>query len=175
MRKFIETLENKDIILLYAVNRGIKCRIFDFIMPLITYLGSAGFEIVLPIAVIIYKKGSIHILGFELLISLAASHIIVAAIKRVVNRARPWIALENVNSFGIPLYYNSFPSGHTTASFSTAVILLLNFPAFSVTFLSLALLVGISRMYLGVHYPSDVLIGSIIGITFAIITHSIMF
>lgn len=175
MKGLINVLGDRDIKLLYMVNQGIKCRLLDKIMPYITHLGSAGFVITLPVLMILFKRDGLRLVGAEILIVLSASHLIIHVIKKMVNRPRPWIALENVNSFGIPLYYCSFPSGHTTAAFSTAAVLSINFPSFSSVFFLIASIVGISRVYLGVHYPSDVLIGGIIGSITATTAHIMMF
>ncbi len=57
----------------------------------------------------------------------------------------------------------SFPSGHTAAAFSVAAIFALNFPAVMYNLAGLAALVGVSRMYMGQHYPTDVAIGALLG------------
>lgn len=144
-------------------------------MPYITQLGSVGFTIALPFAMILYNKNDLRILGIEIIIALSASHLLVEVVKRAVNRPRPCIVFKDINSFNIQLFNYSFPSGHTTASFSVAVVLSLNIASFIPLFIFPALVVGISRIYLGVHYPSDVLIGSIIGSLFALITHILLF
>lgn len=171
MREFISTLKVKDINLLYSINSGIKCGFLDIVMPYITQLGSAGFTIALPLAMILYNKNDLRILGIEILAALSTSHLVVEVVKRAVNRPRPCIVFKDINSFNIRLLNYSFPSGHTTAAFSVAVVLSLNIMTFIPVFIFLAFVVGISRIYLGVHYPSDVLIGSIIGSSFAVITH----
>ncbi len=61
----------------------------------------------------------------------------------------------------------SFPSGHTTAVFSIAVVLAANFPQLNLLIKSVAGVVGLSRAYVGVHYPSDILTGALIGIYFS--------
>lgn len=175
MRNLISSIQQKDIRILYIFNRNFKCRLLDLLMPYITQLGSLGFSIALPALMLFYKKDSLRVVGFELLIALTSSSIIVQVVKKAVNRPRPWIVLENVHSYGIPLYHYSFPSGHTTAAFAMAWVLSLSFAALIPLFVILAFMVGISRMYLGVHYPTDVLIGSIIGSASAGVTHMMMF
>lgn len=89
--------------------------------------------------------------------------IIVQLLKRIVSRMRPYNRLENIE----PLRRekdHSFPSGHTAAIFSTAVILNTYLPGAAAIFYGLAMLVGYSRVYIGVHYPSDVIAGSIVGV-----------
>jgi len=61
----------------------------------------------------------------------------------------------------------SFPSGHTGASFAGAWLLSSVWPKRSPVFLGLAALVGVSRVYVGAHYPGDVIVGAVLGITFS--------
>jgi undecaprenyl-diphosphatase len=71
--------------------------------------------------------------------------------------------LQNLNIRKIGIDDYSFPSGHTTAAFCIAVMIALTIPHLSVIAISIAIAVGISRMYLGVHFPSDVLVGMLLG------------
>ena len=89
--------------------------------------------------------------------------LIVHSIKIIVARARPYNALEGIIHYKTERDY-SFPSGHTAAAFATALLVATNIPAFSVLIFGMAFLIGYSRIYLGVHYPLDVLAGGLIGI-----------
>lgn len=102
------------------------------------------------------------------------SAFISTALKYGVNRERPFITypdLEKETSGGSP----SFPSGHTSAAFSTATSLSIAFPKWYIVVPSFlwASAVGYSRMDLGVHYPSDVLAGAIIGCGSAYLTYQL--
>ncbi|MEQ8196949.1 MAG: phosphatase PAP2 family protein, partial [Clostridiaceae bacterium] len=71
-------------------------------------------------------------------------------------------------------YDYSFPSGHTGSSFAAAVIFFLTLPKkYGIPAMVLAFLIGLSRLYLGVHYPSDVISGAIIGTIIALTVHKI--
>ena len=103
--------------------------------------------------------------------SLIISTIISSGIKFAVNRDRPFVTYPEIiklTSGGSP----SFPSGHTSMAFSTATSLSLTFPKWYVIAPAYiwAGAVGYSRMHLGVHYPSDVLIGAIIGAGSAVLS-----
>ncbi len=116
------------------------------------------------------QKQSIEVMG-----SLAIATVTTQLLKRIVNRPRPYESNTGI----YPDVYESgksFPSGHTTTAFSTAASLTLvtkkwyvAVPAFA-----WATSVGYSRMYLGEHYPSDVLMGAAIGTASAFASQWIM-
>ncbi|MGE5356669.1 MAG: phosphatase PAP2 family protein [Deltaproteobacteria bacterium] len=121
--------------------------------PLIVY--SAG---------LIGKNKDIKSKGMVMIQSILVSTIISKPMKYIISRERPFVTypeLEKLSDGGSP----SFPSGHTEAAFATATSLSLAFPKWYVIAPSYiwAGAVGYSRMHLGVHYPSDVLAGAIIG------------
>ena len=78
------------------------------------------------------------------------------ATKVIVNRSRP----ENDS---LPRWDSSFPSGHTSSWFSMAVVYADKYPKLTIPLYSCGILVGLSRIYQGQHYPSDVLAGAILG------------
>ncbi len=110
-------------------------------------------------------------------VTLAAEAItsgITTALKYSVNRERPFITYPDINrkiSAGSP----SFPSGHTSNAFATATSVSLGYPKWYVIAPSFAWAgtVAWSRMELGVHYPSDVLVGALIGAGSAWVTHAV--
>lgn len=85
-------------------------------------------------------------------------------IKSKTTRLRPFEALPGIkNLIHAPDRY-SFPSGHTTAAFIIAIVIGGGFPVLLIPMIIWASLVGLSRIYLGVHFPTDVLVGMIWGI-----------
>ncbi|WP_342356973.1 phosphatase PAP2 family protein [Clostridium algidicarnis] len=85
-------------------------------------------------------------------------------LKHVVHRMRPSSDINVINILiAKPLSY-SFPSGHTTSSFAVAGVLSKHFKKYAVGFFALASLIAFSRLYLYVHYPTDVLVGIILGL-----------
>ena len=158
--------------LFYILNKNISCKILDKLMPMVTELGGGIFASVLPLLLIIIGKSNIRLMGIKILLSLSLSQLFVQILKRSLTRQRPYNILQNINTFGIVLKDYSFPSGHTTASFSIATAIWLSTPYLMIPLMFVALMVGVSRIYLAVHYPSDVLVGMILGITSSVLTHS---
>lgn len=95
-------------------------------------------------------------------ITLAASHLLVQGLKRVANRDRPDLPTGFASLVDVPDRF-SFPSGHAAAALSLALPVAAVVGGYSALGVILfALLVGVSRCYLGVHYPGDVLVGWIL-------------
>jgi len=87
-------------------------------------------------------------------------------IRELVSRSRPFAAIEEFNSLIYHYYSNSFPSNHAAASFAVAgAIYMMNPIAGKISFV-LATIVSFSRIYVGVHYPSDVIVGGALALVF---------
>ncbi len=84
-------------------------------------------------------------------------------IKQTTTRQRPFRRNPSIQNLVIPQDEFSFPSGHTAAATVAAFLFGIAVPALMPIFFSLAVLIGLSRMYLGVHYPSDILMGFALG------------
>lgn len=163
MRTLTKAFSISDRKLFYFLNSYMKCRVLDKLMIYITQLGGVIFTVSLTLVMIAFGKSNMRYLGLEVLIALSTTTLVVHLIKKIVSRERPYNILENINTFNLEMHDYSFPSGHTAASFSIATILYLNVPQLMIPVMLLACLVGISRIYLAVHYPSDVAVGYVVG------------
>jgi len=85
-------------------------------------------------------------------------------IKKNIKRARPGDLIKGITNLIVPPDKYSFPSGHTSAAFLMAALVAIQFPMINGFLFAVAGLIGFSRVYLRVHFPTDVLAGAIIGI-----------
>lgn len=153
------------------INEKMKNKYLDIFMYKVTDLGGAIFSTLFSLVLLIFGNSKVKLIAIEALVILFISQIIVQSLKKILGRERPYVIIEKLNTFGIDLSDYSFPSGHTTASFSIATTLALNIPILTVYVFIIASIIGISRIYLGVHYPTDVAAGIILGIGSALLVH----
>jgi membrane-associated phospholipid phosphatase len=106
-----------------------------------------------------------------------ANFAVTFGIKTFFKRARPLNALNNVHSKGVPILdVYSFPSGHTSTSFAMATMFALRYPAYPQVYAPMfawGLIIAYARPYFGMHYPSDLLAGAIIGSGSSILVYSL--
>jgi membrane-associated phospholipid phosphatase len=135
----------------------------DRLMGGFTQIGNGIFIAVL--AVILFFAGY-HLLAYWLVLGALTLWLVVELAKALVRRRRPFIRLTQARIVGRRAIGRSFPSGHTSQAFFMATLLAGYFHAgaWAVCLLyTTALLVGVTRMYVGAHYPRDVLAGAILG------------
>lgn len=146
---------------LVRLNSIIEHRVLRGLVLAVTQLG----ELITPfiLAGLFLFSAKTRPMGIMLAAAQYATYIPVYLIKEAVARPRPYQAYKTITNGGPSLKDYSFPSGHTTSAFTTATVLAYFLPAGALLFYVLAALVGLTRMILGVHYPTDVFIGSLIG------------
>lgn len=102
-------------------------------------------------------------LAVDALTTLAVSHLAVQLVKRTVSRPRPSRTSAHAAIIADPDRF-SFPSGHSAAAMSVAFAYAMAYPGLAAPILVVALIVGLSRVALGVHYPGDVLVGQMLAL-----------
>lgn len=146
---------------------------FDFLTPILKFLTMLGDHGMLwiGIALLLILIKRTRPIGATAGASLAINALLVnVLIKNIVARTRPYEVIDGLTRLVGEQSDFSFPSGHTSSAFSVAVVIFLLMPKkYGVPALIVATLIAYSRLYVGVHYPSDVIGGLIVGILVAVI------
>lgn len=162
--RVMSLIQNFDNSVLIYIKNNMHGYVMDRTMIAVTSLGNMGLIwIIMAVLLLINKK--YRNVGFMVLGALIMSAVLgEGIIKHLVQRARPSASIQAAKLLiAKPLSY-SFPSGHTTSSFAAAGVLSKYFKEYAPEFFSLAVLIAFSRLYLYVHYPTDVLAGIILGL-----------
>ena len=199
----MDTFTQLDGNLLIGIQRTLNADWLTPIMKFITLLGDGGvFWIVLCLVLLIYRRT--RRLGIICSASLLFTFIVCnLCIKPAVDRVRPWVTFEMVNAMMPPPGDASFPSGHSANSMGPAwALFMATMPVktaacrsydevrclgwkgegvqprqmhkLGIIAVILAVLIGISRLYLGMHYPSDVVCGLLLGMIAATIVYKVI-
>ena len=164
MRKIFEFLNNMDVYVSFTMHGFYYKKWLNHLMMFIS--GSADFGISWLILILLTNLvGALHGLSIDLLVALLLATLIgQVTIKTFVKRKRPCQTFDNMEML-VPIPSDfSFPSSHTMTSFACATVLACYDPVLGVVGLIYATLVGISRIYLFVHYLSDVFAGALFGV-----------
>lgn len=129
----------------------------------ITHLGGARVTIAVPLILLAVGPLELRLVCLVALGSLVISHVIVQLTKRVFRRIRPYLSIPKATVHGFLFKDHSFPSGHSTAVFAIVTPFAIYDSFLAPILLVMAFTVAVSRVVLGVHYPSDVAAGSILG------------
>lgn len=164
----MDFLYSLDLAIFYFFNHTISTGFLDRFFSIITDVNKWYIAYVILVGIAFFKggrKGKIAVIGLILLI-IVTDQTGYRLLKETIERIRPCNALTDaITPVGCAGGF-SFPSNHALNNFAAAVFLLRLFPAYKWTFLTVATLVALSRIYLGVHYPSDVVGGALIGAAF---------
>ena len=160
-----ELIQRFDEQVLVWIAQNIRCALLDPFMKVYTQLGGLGMLfIALTLMLMLFKATRKS--GFSALCAMLIGLVMVnLIIKPLVARERPWLVIENFVNLVPERDPNSFPSGHTSIAFSFAIAVCATAPKqwMRITAVCIAVVMGLSRLYVGVHFPSDVLVGAYIG------------
>lgn len=160
MGNFFDFIYYLDIKLLYFLNITLKNPFTDFLMP---FLSKYGYLLFIPFFLIAYfqNKKDFYLLIF-ILFTFIFTDFISNILKNIIMRPRPFIEHNIINMEGRGLSY-SMPSNHATNAFAVAFFLK-DYVKKNFFIFLLAILISLSRVFVGVHYPSDIVAGFLIGI-----------
>ncbi|GIV11157.1 MAG: phosphatase PAP2 family protein [Fimbriimonadales bacterium] len=186
----MDTLLYYDRELFFALNHGLNHPLLDPMMWLITSLGLGWVQLVVVLSATLIMEQRRRLQGFRTttqasawrvifspaLVAFVGSGLTVQLLKRTLPRLRPSNLPDALVASDERIFHNSFPSGHTATAFALAFWLFMltrrtRYRWWGYGALLLAGLVGLSRIYRGVHYPSDVLAGALVGVLWGAIAY----
>ena len=161
----LEMIQRFDEQALVWIAQNVRGGPLDPFMKVYTQLGDAGLLfIVLGLVLLLFRPT--RKAGFSALCAMLIGLVVVNfTIKPLIARERPWLVIEGFVNLVEEKDPNSFPSGHTNTAFAFALALCMAAPKrwMKITAVCMAVVMGLSRLYVGVHFPSDVLVGALIG------------
>ncbi|MBI3070726.1 MAG: phosphatase PAP2 family protein [Deltaproteobacteria bacterium] len=169
----MEAIANLDRSIFLALN-GDGGAALDAVMQIFTWLGDAIVLAPLVLALLFFVNRAKFAPRFALVaIATASASVVTMVAKHAINRARPLAALgaATVHVVGKPVFERALPSGHATVAATVWLSLALIFPRWRIPLIAVALISGYSRIYVGAHYPADVLAGFAVGTAFVVATH----
>ena len=159
--------------LFYAVNHGLENSLFDWLMPIATSYETWILPGIALSVYLVYKnpRHGLYIIGAALLAVTLSDLINHRVLKEFFARPRPCNILPDVHLLAGCSGSLSFPSSHAVNSFALAAIFGFYEKKLWIITAPGAALVAFSRVYLGVHYPADVIVGAIVGIGFGYLAY----
>ena len=169
MGAFLEAVTTWDASVITAIYENVHSAFLTMFFRIVTLLGEGGiFWIAVAVILLFFKKTrrSGICIGASLLIGVIIGN---GIIKNVVARPRPYDAIEGIESVVSHLSDYSFPSGHSLCCFEAATALAMNRTRWAIPAYVGAVLVAVSRLFLFVHYPTDVICGALLGVLFGVL------
>ena len=167
----IDKLLETDGQILLWIQENVRSDVLDPIVKAVTHMGDSGIIMILAtlILVILPKTRRLGLLcGAALVVNVLLNNVI---LKNAVGRTRPYEAIDGLKTIVGKQRDASFPSGHSSGSFVIAAVIFRETRLrVAIPLLLLALALALSRLYVGVHYPTDVLAGIITGTFYGIMT-----
>lgn len=154
-----------------AINQDFHNAFLNKLMPLVSVSGTGGLAwLFFGLILLIRGRGETKKASVIMLFALFLSFLVgEEGLKLLFHRARPFETIQGVNLLVAPPQTYSFPSSHSANAFAAALVLARKIPALSLPAGAFAILMAFSRVYVGVHYPLDILAGSVLGVLCAVL------
>lgn len=143
-------------------------------VKLISKTGDGYLYLILGLALFLFEPNHGKLFLYTSVVAYALELPLFVILKKCFKRQRPCDLIANFSAHVTPSDKFSLPSGHTMAAFLMASLIAHFYPVMTTTVYLWASIVGLSRIMLGVHYPSDVVLGAMLGLTIAILSINLL-
>lgn len=159
----LHKLTSYDVLAFYWCRSFTQMPRLAVISRMISRLGDGGFYLTLGISLTLFEASDGQTFLQTGLIAFAIELPLYWVLKNTIKRDRPCYRFDNFDAFIVPSDTFSFPSGHAAAAFVFATIFSHFYPSMTELSYGVAVLIGLSRVMLGVHYPTDIAAGAVLG------------
>jgi undecaprenyl-diphosphatase len=163
MRSYLNSMHRLDSNLCIAVNQTSQVRLIRDLFRLVSRLGDGLFWYSLMLLILLFEGSEGLLPVLHMALAGLSGTLLYKWLKGKTLRPRPFEVHQDIFMTGKPLDKFSFPSGHTLHAVVFGLVAINYFPALSFIIMPFVSMVGLSRVVLGLHYPSDVLAGALIG------------
>lgn len=167
IRLYLHRMHQLDSNMCVAVNHTSQYRLIRDSFRLVSRLGDGVFWYGLMLMVLVVKGSEGVLPVLHMGITGLSGTLLYKWLKGKTLRPRPYEVRQEINLAGMPLDKFSFPSGHTLHAVLFSVVALSYYPQLAIILVPFTIMVGLSRVVLGLHYPSDVFAGALIGASMA--------
>ncbi|MGA1796793.1 MAG: phosphatase PAP2 family protein, partial [bacterium] len=157
-----QTIDELELCICILFNRISRWKAVERFFAMISRLGNGIFWYALMALVIILDRPLGIRASFHMGIVAMIGVLIYTILKNNMGRQRPYISWQQIKQGTAPLDYYSFPSGHTLQAALFTIIAVFYYPALALILIPFTILIALSRIILGLHYPSDVIVGALI-------------
>ncbi|MEY4929051.1 MAG: hypothetical protein RL279_790 [Pseudomonadota bacterium] len=163
MRSYLNSMHRLDSNLCIAVNQTSQVRLIRDLFRLLSRLGDGLFWYSLMLLILLFEGGDGLLPVLHMALAGLSGTLLYKWLKGKTLRPRPFEVHQDIFMTGKPLDKFSFPSGHTLHAVVFGLVAINYYPALSFIIMPFVSMVALSRVVLGLHYPSDVLAGAFIG------------
>lgn len=174
MRLYLTRMNHFDSALCIKASHTSQYPIIRDWFRLMSRLGDGVFWYTMLLGIVLIQGESAWIPIVHIIVTALSGTLVYKWLKGKTSRPRPYQVLQDVWLTGKPLDYFSFPSGHTLHAVTFSCMTLSYFPSLALLVIPFSIMVAMSRVVLGLHYPSDVLAGALIGIALSAISTNVI-